>query len=83
MTSNYENHNFSKFGQNNVKFEIYVISMFNKISEKLVPYAWGAWIQDLVKGGSDKLQPTLSNCYCCLTSPFSTRKSMVKIFAFV
>ena len=40
-------------------------------------------IQDLVKGGSDKLLPTLSNCYCCLTSPFFTRKSMVKIFAFV
>ena len=39
-------------------------------------------IQDLVKGASDKLPPTLSNCYCCLTSPFSvTRKSMIKIFA--
>ena len=27
--------------------------------------------------------PTLSNCYCCLTSPFITRKSIVKILAFV
>ena len=26
--------------------------------------------------------PTLSNCYCYLTSPFFTRKSMVKIPAF-
>ena len=34
------------------------------------------------EGGSDRLLPTLSNCYCCLTSPFFTRKSMVKIFAF-
>ena len=33
-------------------------------------------IQDLVKEGSDKLLPILSNC-CCLT-----RKTMVKIFAF-
>ena len=40
-------------------------------------------IQDLVKGGLDKLPPRLSNCYCCSTSPFFTRKSMVKIFAFV
>ena len=30
--------------------------------------------------GVDKCLPTLSNCYnCCLTSPFFTRKSMVKI----
>ena len=37
------------------------------------------------EGGSDLCPPTLSNCYCCLTSPFLTRKteSMVKIFAFV
>ena len=41
------------------------------------------WIQDLVKGGSNKLSPTLSNCYCCLASRSFTRKSMVKIFAFV
>ena len=34
-------------------------------------------------GDSDKRPPTLSNCDCYLTSPFSTRKSMVKIFAFV
>ena len=27
--------------------------------------------------------PTLSNCYCCLTSPFIARKSIVKILAFV
>ena len=40
-------------------------------------------IQDLVTWGSDKRRPSLSNCYCCLTSPFITRKSMVKIFAFV
>ena len=40
-------------------------------------------IQDLVKGDSDKRPPTLSNCYCCLTSPFFTGKSMVKIFAFI
>ena len=25
-------------------------------------------------GGSDKLLVTLSNCYCCLTSPFSQEK---------
>ena len=36
-----------------------------------------------MRGGSDKLSPTLSYCYCCLTSPFFTRKSMVKIFVFV
>ena len=36
-----------------------------------------------MKGGSDKLPPTLSNCYCCLTSSFFTRKSVVKIFVFV
>ena len=42
-------------------------------------------IQNLVKGGPDLRPPTLTNCYCCLTSPFFTRKSgsMVKIFAFV
>ena len=40
-------------------------------------------IQDFVRGGSDKRPLTLSNCYCCSTSPFFTRKSMVKIFAFV
>ena len=39
--------------------------------------------QDLVRGGSDKLPPKLSDCYCCLTSAFFTRKSTVKIFAFV
>ena len=26
------------------------------------------------EGGSDKLPPTLSNCYCCLTSPSSQGK---------
>ena len=31
-------------------------------------------VQDLVKGASDKLPPTLSNCYCCLTSPFFHKK---------
>ena len=36
-------------------------------------------IQDLVRGGSDKRPPTLSNGYCNLTSPFFTRKSMVEI----
>ena len=36
-------------------------------------------IQDLVRGGSDKRPPTLSKCYCNLTSPFFRRKSMVKI----
>ena len=50
-------------------------------------------IQDFVRevgeggrgGGrcSDKLLPTLSNCYCYLTSRFFTRKGMVKMFAFV
>ena len=34
-------------------------------------------------GGADKDTPTLSNYYCCLTSPFFTKKIMVKIFAFV
>ena len=32
--------------------------------------------------GSDKRPPTLSNCYCYLTSPFFTRKSVAKLFAF-
>ena len=32
--------------------------------------------------GSDRFLPTLSSYYCCLTSPFFTRKSMVKVFAF-
>ena len=36
-------------------------------------------IQDLVKGGSEKCLPTLTNC-CYLTSRFFTRKGMVKIF---
>ena len=36
-------------------------------------------IQDLVRVGSDKRPPTLSNGYCNLISPFFTRKSMVKI----
>ena len=34
------------------------------------------------RGGSDKPRvppPTISKCYCNLTSPFFTRKSMVKI----
>ena len=31
-------------------------------------------------GSSDKRPPTLSNCYCCLTSPFFTRKSAVLCF---
>ena len=31
-------------------------------------------IQDLVKGGLDLRPPTLSNCHCCLTSPFSLEK---------
>ena len=34
-------------------------------------------------GGSDKCPPTLSYCYCCLTSPFSHKKKyliMVKYF---
>ena len=35
------------------------------------------------EGGSDKCPPIFSNCYCCLTSPFFTRNSMVKIFVFV
>ena len=35
-----------------------------------------------MSGSSGKRLPTLSNCYCRLTSPFITRKSMVKIFAF-
>ena len=35
-----------------------------------------------MKEGSEKLPPIISNCYCCLTSPFS-QKSIVKIFAFV
>ena len=39
-------------------------------------------IQDLVRGGSDKRPPLLSNCFCYLTSPVFTRKSRVKIFAF-
>ena len=39
-------------------------------------------IQDLVRGGSDKRPQTLSYCYCHLTSPFSTRKIMLKYFCF-
>ena len=35
------------------------------------------------EGGGDKRAPTLSNRYCCLASPFFTRKRMFKIFAFV
>ena len=31
-------------------------------------------IQDLVRGVSDKRLPTLSNCYCYLTGPFSQEK---------
>ena len=31
-------------------------------------------IQDLVTGGSDKRPPTLYNCLCYLTSPFSQEK---------
>ena len=32
------------------------------------------FIEELVKGGSDKLPPTLSNCCCCLASPVFHKK---------
>ena len=36
-----------------------------------------------MRGGTDKLPPTSYDCHCRLTTPFFTRKSMVKISVFV
>ena len=66
------------------KFDIFESGRFQPVKGCQHTVAFSEWlgrIQDLVKGDSEKLLPTLSNCY--LTSPFFTRKSMVKILVFV
>ena len=55
----------------------YVIPRFSQTSNsrRWNPRFDSGWIQNLVRGGGVFGQTTiLSNCYCCLTSPFFTRK---------